>query len=244
MAQKIIIGLLFVIVVYLLLSSRSEQQARLVEQQQLNQSLQALQQTVKQQESELLAKQQAVISQAESQTALLEEQLAASKKHSAVLDQRLQESVKQTEVMDQQINTLDSVVQNLAEKQHKEQQMQAEYDAMAKKALQASYRVGGLQTASMIKTMVAEYYFMEGRFPHSNTVLGIQRPTAYANEQVKSITVSKGGRITVVYTARSGQENGAINLTPKEKNGQLEWRCSSWDFEDIRDSMPTCFYGG
>lgn len=258
MQHNILIGLLVLLVAYLVYSNHVDQQARLQEQQQLQQSLAQFQHSVEQQkadalnrqealleqEAELLKQQQAVIQQTRSQSAQLEEQLAASEQQSQQLEMRLQESAEQTEVLNEQLNTLDLVVEDLAEKQHQEAQLRKEYEAMAEQALQGSYRARGLQTASMIKTMVAEFYLTEGRFPRSNTILGLQQPTAYANEQVKSITVGKGGRITIVYTALSGKDNGAINLTPKIKNGQLEWRCSSWDFEDIRDTMPSCFYGG
>jgi TolA-binding protein len=174
----------------------------------------------------------------------LAQQLAASQQHSQQLEQQLQESAGQTGRMEQQLSELDEVVNELSEQQHQEAQLRAEYEAMAEQALAASYRAKGLVYAQGIKTMVAEYYMMSGRYPRSNTSLGIQRPEAYANDTVRAITVSKGGRISIVYTEKAGQAGGAIHLTPKEVNGLLEWRCSSWDSEDIRDTMPTCHYGG
>ena len=156
----------------------------------------------------------------------------------------LQESEKQSSAIDQQITTLDAVVDDLATKQMQEKQLNAEYELLQQRAMHASYRAAGLQTASMIKMYVAEYYMSEGRFPDSNTKLRMPRPESYANDRVKSITVSKGGRITTVYTAKSGVDGGSIVLSPRERNGQLVWQCTSRDFEDIQDTLPSCFFGG
>ncbi len=258
MYSKITAGLLILLVVYLLFDNHQQKLQWQQEQSELNQSLQQLQQTVSKQDTAQSNQQQALIEAAQSQTQILEQQLKAtaqqsemldqqmqeSKQQSAAIDQRMQESKQQTAAIDQQINTLDAVVEDLTMKQHQEQQLKDEYDALQKQALQASYRVSGLQTGVMIKTYVAEYYMMEGRFPDSNTKLRLPRPESYASDTVKSIAVSKGGRITVVYTAKSGVDGGAIVLIPREKNNQLVWQCTSRDFEDIQATMPSCFFGG
>ena len=258
MGQKIIITVLTALVALLFYTLHQDRQIRATEQQQLQHTLQALQQTMQQQEAALLAekkqllqqdaelqkKQQQLVSQARSQSDKLAQQLATSQQHSEQLEQRIQESAGQAGRMEQQLSELDEVVSELTEKQHQEARLRSEYEAMAAQALAASYRAKGLVYAQGIKIMVAEYYMMNGRYPRNNTLLGIQRPEAYANDAVRSITVSQGGRISIVYTEKAGQAGGAIHLTPREVNGHLEWRCSSWDFEDIRDTMPTCHYGG
>ena len=258
MPIKIIMVVLLLLVVYLIYDNQQQKQQWQREQQQLNQSLQQLQETVTKQESMTKQEQQALIKQAHNQSQLLEQQLQATEAQNDLMEQRLQETEQQSElleqtlqatehqskVLDQQKQTLDAVVEDLAMKQHQEQQRQAEYEALHQKALRASYRASGLQTGSLIKTYVAEYYMTEGRFPDSNTKLRLPRPESYASDTVKSITVSRGGRITIVYTAKSGMDGGAIVLTPRERNQQLVWQCTSRDFEDIQDTMPTCMYGG
>ncbi len=258
MSIKIAAGLLLLLVAYLLYDNHQQKRQWQQEQSQLQQSIQQLQESVINQDTEQVNQQQALIEAAQSQTQILEQQLKATEQQSELLDQRLAESKRQSEVIEQRmeeskqqsnvieghIETLDVVVEDLAAKQQQEQRLKAEYEVLQKQALHASYRVAGLQTATMIKTYVAEYYMMEGRFPDSNTKLRLPRPDSYASETVKSIAVSKGGRITVVYTAKSGVDGGAIVWIPREKNHQLVWQCTSRDFEDIQSTMPSCFFGG
>ncbi|MGJ8662734.1 MAG: pilin [Marinicella sp.] len=244
MNMKIIAILLVLLVTYLMIDNYQQKQLWQQEQAKLHESVEQLQQSVKNQDSELALKQKAVIEETRSQTQIMQDQLAATAKQSELIDQQLQESQKQSKAIDQQISTLDNVVEDLAMKQLQEEQMKAENAALQERALRASYRASGLQTASMIKMHVAEYYMMEGRFPDTNRKLGLPRPNSYANDWVKSITVSKGGRITLVYTAKSGMDGGTIVLSPRERNHELVWQCTSRDFEDIQDTLPTCFFGG
>ena len=247
MNTKIIVpllALLVLLVAYLLFDNHQQKQQWQQQQAKLHQSIQQLQEVVTGQDSDLVKNQQAVIEETRSQSEILQNQLTATEKQSELLDQRLQESLKQSSAIDQQVATLDTVVEDLAMQQMQEKQLNAEYEVLQQKAMHASYRSSGLQTGSMIKMLVAEYYMVEGRFPDSNTKLRMPRPESYANDSVKSITVSKGGRITIVYTAKSGVDGGAIVLNPREKNGQLVWQCTSRDFEDIQDTLPSCFFGG
>ncbi len=255
---KITAGLLLLLVTYLLYDNHQQKRQWLEERNQLHESLQQLQKSVSTQDAEQVNQQQALIEAAENQAQILEQQLQATEQQSDLLDQRLAESKRQSEAIEQrmeeskqqstviegQIETLDAVVEDLAAKQQQEQQMKAQYEVLQKQALHASYRASGLQTGVMIKTYVAEYYMMEGRFPDSNTKLRLPRPESYANDTVKSIAVSKGGRITIEYTAKSGVDGGKIVLIPRERNHQLVWQCTSRDFEDIQSTMPGCFFGG
>ena len=244
MNTKIFALLLTLLVAYILFDSYQQKRLWQHEQAKVHESVQQLQEAVANQDLDLASQQKVMIEEVRSQSQILQNQLNATEKQSKLLDQQLQESLKQTSAIDQQVETLDSVVDDLAMKQMQEKQMQAEYDVLQQRTLQASYRASGLQTASMIKMYVTEYYMMEGRFPDSNTKLRLSRPESYANDMVKSIKVSKGGRITIVYTAKSGVDGGAIVLSPRERNGQLVWQCTSRDFEDIKDTLPACFFGG
>ncbi|GJM05997.1 MAG: hypothetical protein DHS20C09_19930 [marine bacterium B5-7] len=244
MNTKIIVLLLALLVAYLLFDNQQQQSLWQQEQVKIQDSVQQLQEVVISQDSDLVSKQKVVMDETRTQTKILQDQLKASEKQSELINQQLQETMKQSSAIDKQITTLDTVVEDLAMQQLQEKQMQAEYGVLQNRALQASYRASGLQTGSMIKLYVTEYYMMEGRFPDSNSKLKLPRPESYANDRVKSITVSKGGRITIVYTAKSGIDGGAIVLSPRERNHQLVWQCTSRDFEDIQDTLPACFYGG
>ena len=241
---KIIVLLLALLVAYLLFDNQQQKSLWQQEQVKIQDSVQQLQEVVTTQDSDLVSKQKVVMEETRSQTKILQDQLKESEKQSELINQQLQESLKQSSAIDKQITTLDTVVEDLAMQQLQEKQMQAEYGVQQNRALQASYRASGLQTGSMIKLYVTEYYMMEGRFPDSNSKLKLPRPESYANDRVKSITVSKGGRITIVYTAKSGIDGGAIVLSPRERNHQLVWQCTSRDFEDIQDTLPACFFGG
>lgn len=233
MNTKIILGILAVVIVWLLYNSKEEKQ-------QLAQSVKDLTTLVEKQEVLISSNQAEMIEAAQKQRDLLSKQLLESESQSDLLAKKLKESEQQSQAVQEKMEDLGEVVDDLKLKQLEEKQLSEAHKAMSQESLYASRRVSGLQTATMIKQMIAQYYLEEGKFPHSNKSLRLPKSNSYANQDVHSITVSHGGKITVVYTESSGINNGAISLTPKYKNNQIQWQCTTRDYVTIHQTMPQC----
>lgn len=216
---KTVVLLLCLILIVLLLNDTFKQQHWQQQSDELSQTVQALQQQVKQLEVRLEQRSDRML---------------------AAAQQQVQTAAQQSEAIDQQINSLDAVVEDLTMQQMQQKQIQAAQESLRQEALYAANRVGGLSIASGMKMAVVEHYQTMGRYPSSNVQLGYPEPASYADDNIQSITISSGGRITVVYTASSGVDGGAISLTPKDQHGMVKWRCSTADFETISQSIPDC----
>ena len=216
---KVIIAVLFCGALYYYLDDKSD------EQTQLQQQIVELKQQVDAKEQQI-----------EQQQVLVE----------TVTDQ-VNDNKKYNEKIDQQLDELNRVSQKLREQQaiDERNRMEAEKQREAQKklsdrALKATYLAQGFQTMSTLKQQVVEYYMSNGRFPRNNRELKIAKPQQFASEAIRSIWVSKGGKISVVYTEKSGVDKGTISLTPKSKNQQVLWQCTTKDFVDISHHFPQC----
>jgi ankyrin repeat protein len=113
--------------------------------------------------------------------------------------------------------------------------------------LTAAHIVEGLSSATPIKVQVAEYYYMHGDFPVSNDELGLPPPESFAGRSVKSIEVSLGGKITIVYN-NALKKDSSIVLTPSTtggySTGNLNWACATETIEQsYLDSLSLpCYY--
>ena len=87
---------------------------------------------------------------------------------------------------------------------------------------------------------VAEYYFSEGSFPNNNKQLNLPTANSFATDYINGEWASKGGKITVFYKQRQGQDQGSISLVPSYKNNQLHWACITRDYKKIQQFMPQC----
>jgi DNA repair exonuclease SbcCD ATPase subunit len=144
--------------------------------------------------------------------------------------------------LDKKLGKIESVITILEQQKSQEKALRSEYEKMSHNALKATYLAQGLQTASMLKVYVAEYTMNEGVFPNTNKQLNLPKPSDYATEAIREIWVSKGGKITVVYTQKTGQNKGAISLVPQLKNNQILWKCTTRDFKNIHQFIPQCVY--
>lgn len=179
----------------------------------------------------------------------IKDKLMKQQKHQAesVVSKQLQEIAKQmdetkeqTKKIDQQIDSLNTVTKDLAKKQKIEKEMMMQHKKMGQSALNAAFISQGFQIMSMLKVQVAEYYGETGQFPHNNDDLNIVKPTQFATDAIRSVWISKGGRISVVYTAKSGMDKGTLSFTPEDKNNQIQWQCSTRDFKNISQFFPQC----
>lgn len=223
MNPKVIIIVLFAGVIYYYLDAKNSEEA------QMQQHIAELKQQVDVKE-QLLKKQEA-------ETKQLVEEVA----------KQVNESKQQSEKINQQLTELNKVSQELTEKQELEksnrreqQKLQALQKKRSEQALRATYISQGFQTMSSLKQQIVEFYMANGRFPRNNRELNIARPKQFATEAIRSIWVSRGGKISVVYTEKSGVDKGTISLTPKVKNQQVNWKCSTKDFADISQYFPQC----
>ena len=92
----------------------------------------------------------------------------------------------------------------------------------------------GSSLADGVKTAVAEFYTMNGRFPSANTSAGLALSTSISGEYVSSVTVRSGfpGRIgSHLSGAKANSSLKASNpillFSPVVNAGSLEWHCLS-----------------
>jgi membrane-associated HD superfamily phosphohydrolase len=189
-------------------------------------------------ESQRQAQQQAA-KQLNTEKQLLDKQAEIDKIQLANQQQLIQLKEQQ---LDEKLDKIETVVTVLEQQQQQEKELRAHHLKMSQAALTASYLTQGLQTASMLKVQVAEFYMSEGQFPNSNQQLRLPPANSYATDTIKSVGVSKDGKIIVVYQQVTGQEHGAISLIPKYKNGQLNWQCTTSDFKNVQQFIPQCKY--
>ncbi len=220
---KIIIVLLFIFIVYYNLDGKKDEEAQLQQQiAELKQQVDVKEQQIKKQEKD---------------TKQLVKEVA----------EQVNESKEQSKKINEQLTELNKVSQELTEKQaiekqnRKEEQKQRELQRQrSEEALRATYISQGFQTMSALKQQIVEYYMTNDRFPRSNKDLNIARPQQFATEAIRSIWVSRGGKISVVYTEKSGVDKGTISLTPKVKKQQINWQCTTKDFANISHYFPQC----
>ena len=205
-----------------------------------NHSNEELTSLVEKQENLISSNQTEVIKVAKEQRELLSKQLLESESQSHLLAQKLKESEEQNQLVKEKMEALGEVVDDLKLKQFEEKQLREAHKTMSQESLFASHRMSGLQTANVIKQKIVEYYMLEHKFPNSNKPLKLPRFNSYANKGVHSITVSRGRKITVVFTETSGFNKGAINFIPKYKNDQIQWHCTTRDYTTIQQTMPQC----
>jgi Ca2+/Na+ antiporter len=214
-------------------------------QQYLEQEITKLKSKVEDQESTQKQNQKQLLERAQ-KTAREKEALELLKKQAEVnkiqLENEKQLNLKKEKQLDKKLDKIETVVTDFKQQQDKEKELRTLNEKMSKQALSAAYISQGLQTATMIKMMVAEFYMSEGTFPNSNEELGLPRANSYNSDTIRSIWVSKGGKITVVYKQITGQDKGAISLIPNEKNNQLNWKCMTRDFKNIQQFIPQCKY--
>ena len=211
------------------------------DKQQLNAEISELKEMVAAQEAQRANQQDEVL------TAVLAQKqdvLNAVEEQKAEAQQQLEESQKQTEILEQQIDQMTEVVDQMEEERERVEAREAEMEQLSQDSLRATYLSTGLQAAASFKVQIAEYYMMNNRFPNSNESLNLPSPRQFKTDIIRSITVSQGGKITVVYTEKSGQDKGAITLKPSVKHDQINWSCQTRDYANIQNFMPTCQYKG
>ena len=227
-------------------TERADQQRAVVEQvvsqkQEMLNAVEAQKADVQKQLAESIDQQRAAVEEVIAQK---EEVLNAVQAQQAEVEKQLAESRKQTEILEQQVEQMTDVVDQMEDERLKDEERNAELEEFAQDSLYAAYISTGLNAAAALKIRIAEYYMNNDVFPHSNEVLGLPSPKKYSSDIIRSITVSRGGKITVVYTEKTGRDKGAINLKPKYKNEQIEWTCTTRDFVNIQNFMPACRHQG
>lgn len=91
-----------------------------------------------------------------------------------------------------------------------------------------------------VRTRVAMYIQYNASMPSSNREVGLPKPEAFANTIIESIRVEKGGVVVLVLKQRPGFPGGKLISFPSFESGDLEWKCITPDFKNIRQ----CDYVG
>jgi type IV pilus assembly protein PilA len=85
----------------------------------------------------------------------------------------------------------------------------------------------GLSLASGAKIAVAEFYQSEKKFPSSNAETGLASPEQITGNAVRSIAVSEGGIITIVYNEKMGDDGYTLILKAIVTDDSITWDCLS-----------------
>jgi len=99
--------------------------------------------------------------------------------------------------------------------------------------------IEGFRVADGPKTSYAEYYSNVGKLPTNNAEIGIQPPEAFRGKSIKRIDVSEHG-ITITYNEQTGVDDGRVLLEPEPVDGNVNWKCSSSSYVNIKAMVPTC----
>lgn len=84
----------------------------------------------------------------------------------------------------------------------------------------------GISAAAAAKMGIAEYYSEHERFPASNAEAGLVEPENLGNVNVRDVTVSAGGVITVVYARDPVAGETLVMQASADEDGQLSWDCT------------------
>jgi len=86
-----------------------------------------------------------------------------------------------------------------------------------------------LSLASGSKTLVAEYYTNEGRFPAGNRSAGASAPASITGRYVSSVSISNGVIHADLRTKNISEQIAGerLTLSPITRGGSVEWDCSS-----------------
>ena len=86
----------------------------------------------------------------------------------------------------------------------------------------------GINLAASAKGAVTEYYVSEGKWPKTNTEVGLPDSTAIKGNAVTSVAIADNGVITVTYNGKV--ENGTtVDFTPnvpETGGGSISWKCT------------------
>ncbi len=85
----------------------------------------------------------------------------------------------------------------------------------------------GMNLAGAAKLAVAETKSSTGKFPSSNASAGLPTAASIKGNDVKSVTVSGSGEITILYSSTDSAINGkALYLDPTYASGSVTWVCN------------------
>ena len=96
----------------------------------------------------------------------------------------------------------------------------------------------GLALASGAKTAVAEYYMVNGKWPTSNEVAGLEEKDKIKGQYVDEIYLLITGVIQVSYNTDKTHDNikgGVMSLKPNDEGGSISWTC--FTSQESRDDM-------
>ncbi len=112
--------------------------------------------------------------------------------------------------------------------------------------INASFVAEGLASATRLKVMVAQHYYMQGELPSSHEEANIPPPESFATKALKSATIMGKGTIKLLYNEKSGIDGGSILLIPNQAEAMMDltWRCVSFSFKGIEKIAPQCSYQG
>ena len=88
----------------------------------------------------------------------------------------------------------------------------------------------GMSLVSAAKTGVDEFVSNYGTFPSTNASAGVPQAQSISGSYVSTVTVGKGGKITVAYLgpkANAAIKGSYLVLSPTNNVGSVSWSCGS-----------------
>ena len=88
-----------------------------------------------------------------------------------------------------------------------------------------------MSLAGGARTAVSESWQATGNWPGSNASAGLATNTSITGQYVANVAVGANGVITATMKnaapVQTAVRGGSLILTPTDRNGSIEWRCSS-----------------
>ncbi len=114
------------------------------------------------------------------------------------------------------------------------------------KYLKMAYISEGIAVGHEVKMRVTQHYLMTGQFPESNADAGIGIGESFSRKAVESVTVGRGGVITVNFNSKVKQ-GSSILLVPvfsrgRERNPDWVCRTSTIESKYFEKIIPPCLY--
>ncbi len=145
----------------------------------------------------------------------------------------------QTGLNDQAVERIASVTsERVVSEMRSEQQSPLHY-------MRATQFMQGLTMVGPVKAMVAEFYLANGRFPSTNSQLGMARPKDYANKYLREARVMRNGIIYLTFhdVVSAGETNLPVLIFEPSYNTTsqaFEWTCLARNINDIKAFLPEC----
>lgn len=100
----------------------------------------------------------------------------------------------------------------------------------------------GLVTAMRARVSMVDFRQSEGRWPLNNKEAGLASPEEFRTSRIQSLQVWPDGRIQIALARETGKPETLLLRGSMNGAGNVDWRCTSPDMEDVAKFARDCSY--